>query len=500
MKQPSENLHSLIKSLSRSEKGYFLKTSSINGSENQYIKLFKAIDSQPIYNESRLKEVLKNEPFIKQLHVAKNYLFNTILKSLYIYNGQNSLNYKFSESISSIAALHDRGLQNESLTHILKAKTRAYGFEKFDTLLELIRWQKYILISSSPSGISDSLQKLAGEELEVINILSNISRYRSLYSRIYSLIRMRGSVRDENEEREFKNIMKDPLLGSFKNALSYEAKLLYYQIHLIYSQAEADDKSTCRYSKELINCIDEVPERKNEFMKEYVFGLVENLSALFNLGRFKEARAVIDRLHQLNVRSQEQKEYIFLSTNIIRFMMDIVECKFDDASKLIPETEKQLKTLSRKEIKITEVILYLNIFYIYFALEKYDKALEWLNKILSSKLEIRQDIYSLAHIFNLLVHYELNNIGLLSYAVVNTYRYLYKRKQLYQFEGVVLKFIKRLGKTEDIKEEFKYVKSQILKLLKDPYERIPLGYFDFISWLDSKILNKSFIEVKKQNL
>src|SRR5438105_14131377 len=115
MRKTSENLHALIKSLNKSEKGYFLKNAAKSKRENQFIKIFKAIDLQKTDNEAKIREILINEPFIKQLHVAKKYLFAAITKSLFIYYGQNSLNYKFSEAISSVINLYNRGLHGESL-------------------------------------------------------------------------------------------------------------------------------------------------------------------------------------------------------------------------------------------------------------------------------------------------------------------------------------------------------------------------------------------------
>ena len=500
MRKTSENLHELIKSMNKSEKGYFLKHAAKYNNNNQYIKLFKAIDSQEIYDENRIRESLKNEPFIKQLHVAKRYLFNALMKSLYLYSGQNSLNYQFSEAVSSIAHLYNRGLCDESLKLILKCKKDAYDLQKYDCLPELIRWQKYILLNTLTADVPGLLKKLSDEEKRIIEIISDIFRYRELYIRIYSHIRLEGSARNEEQENEYKNIMKDPLLKSIESASCYESKLLYYQVHLVYSQAEADDKSIYQNSGELIELMDKYPVRINDFLKEYVFALIENLSAAFNLGKFKEALNIISYIRSLDIKSREEKEYIFMSTYIIQFMINIVSCKFNEAALLIPEAESQLKKLRRKNIKAAELILYQNIFYVYFALGNYSKALEWINKILSTKLEIRRDIYSLAHIFSLLVHYELNNLELLSYAVVNTYRYLYKRKNLYKFEEVLLRFLRRISGADDIKDEFKFLKSEILKLMEDPYERIPLSYFDFISWLDSKITGKSFIEAKKSNL
>ncbi len=501
MREPSQNLHKLIKSLSKSEKGYFLKTTkNYNSEDKQYIKLFNAIDAQKEYNETEIKDIFRNELFIQQLHVAKNYLFKIILKSLYLYNSESSLNYKFSEYISTISNLYSRGLYTESLKFILKAKAQAYQFEKFDNILEFIRWEKYITISLTPEDISEKLKMLSKEEFRVLDILFNIMKYRNFYSEIFSLLRKNGSLRGRIEEREYKRIINEPLMKSETNAMSYESKLLYFQVLIIYSQAESNDKNTYTYSGKLIKYMNSNPERINEFIKEYVFAMIENLSSSFNLGKYKESLEVINMLRNLKIKSSEQEEYIFLSTYVIQFLIYIVRCEFYEASLLIAGVEKKLNLHEKKEVRITELLLYQNIFYIYFALGEYEKALAWLNKILSTNFDIRQDIYSLAHIFNLLVHYELNNLELLSYAVVNTYRYLYKRKKLYKFEEIVLKFIRRISKADDITEEFKFLKWNLSKLIDDPFERIPLEYFDFISWLDSKISGLSFIEVKKKKI
>ena len=35
-------------------------------------------------------------------------------------------------------------------------------------------------------------------------------------------------------------------------------------------------------------------------------------------------------------------------------------------------------------------------------------------------------------------------------------------------------------------------------VLTENYEKVALNYFDFISWVDSKIENRSFMEVKSE--
>jgi hypothetical protein len=87
LKTVSDDLYRLIKSLNKSEKGYFKKFAAKNevGSKQNYIVLFDAIDRMEEYDEERLRVSLKKESFIKQLPVYKVYLFNLILKSLSLY-------------------------------------------------------------------------------------------------------------------------------------------------------------------------------------------------------------------------------------------------------------------------------------------------------------------------------------------------------------------------------------------------------------------------------
>ncbi len=86
----SDDLFQLIKSMSRSEKGYFKKYASKHtiGEKNSYVKLFDAIDAQAAYDEDALKQKFRNDRFVSSLYSTKNYLFNLALKSLSAYHSE----------------------------------------------------------------------------------------------------------------------------------------------------------------------------------------------------------------------------------------------------------------------------------------------------------------------------------------------------------------------------------------------------------------------------
>jgi len=163
------------------------------------------------------------------------------------------------------------------------------------------------------------------------------------------------------------------------------------------------------------------------------------------------------------------------------------------ANESIDEIKEGFKRFSGKISKVSEIFCYYNIARIYFGVGNYSDSLAWLNKILNDReVGIRQDLHCSTRILNLIVHYELGNYDLVEYRVTSTQRFLNKRGHLYKFETAFLNFFqKTLPKIIGQKEliiAFKELKKELEQIFKYPFERRALEYFDFISWLNGKIV------------
>jgi hypothetical protein len=93
------------------------------------------------------------------------------------------------------------------------------------------------------------------------------------------------------------------------------------------------------------------------------------------------------------------------------------------------------------------------------------------------------------------VHYELGNFDLLEYIVRSTQRFLNKHHRAYQMEVLLIEHIKKLARTQvpsAKRELFRSLHDQLARLLKDPNESLVFKYFDFLSWVNSKIEGISF--------
>ena len=120
----------------------------------------------------------------------------------------------------------------------------------------------------------------------------------------------------------------------------------------------------------------------------------------------------------------------------------------------------------------------------------------YLNEVLNdNEQNLRQDIYSFARLFNLVIHYELGNYDFLEYVIKSTNRYLNKQERNYEIENTCIKQIRKLSKTPvevNRIEIFDKLNEEISVLLNDQNERVVLEYFNIDAWVKSKINKTSF--------
>jgi hypothetical protein len=143
-----------------------------------------------------------------------------------------------------------------------------------------------------------------------------------------------------------------------------------------------------------------------------------------------------------------------------------------------------------------ELLLTYNKAYSYFGIGEFKLALQYLNVVLNdNEQNLRQDVYSFARLFNLILHYELENYDLLEYVIKSTNRYLSKQEKDYEIEGTCIKYIRKLAKSSNVADKMELLedmKTEVGKLLEDHNERVVLEYFDLESWIDSKLKKVSF--------
>ena len=72
------------------------------------------------------------------------------------------------------------------------------------------------------------------------------------------------------------------------------------------------------------------------------------------------------------------------------------------------------------------------------AVADYEKAIDYLNRIINWKADLRTDLQCYARLLHLIAHYELGNFDLLEYLIKSVYRFMAKMENLSKVEEEIL--------------------------------------------------------------
>lgn len=501
--KPSDELFKLIKSLSKSEKRFFKLTSALQAGEKNYLKIFDFIEGQPMYDENELKTTFKDEVFVKHLPSEKNHLYRLILKSLRVFYSEHSASSILMQEIKNVEILYNKALYKECEKFVNRAKKIAIDNEEFYYWFELISWEKRLLDSASEDGeFTRNLDEIIEEEEMVIAKLRNLAEYQVIYSKINQIFRSGGFSRNDEERKVVESIADYHLIKGKNTALSSRASSICYYIKGLCAATNRNYEDSYAFFKRTKEILDNNPLIKEDLGQRYILTNSHLLHCYIDNRQEKEAREIIQEIRSLEGKkgfnSIDISNRIFTTTYNGEFALNHALGDFQLSKHLIDEVNEKLEIIGNKLLKEQLVLFRYNKAYAYFGLGEYKKALGELNEVLNDNEQVlRQDLFSFARIFNLIIHIELENFDFLEYIVKSTHRYLNKHDKDYSIEKVVIKHVKKLAKcVSSIQKNTVLLdmKEEIANLMKDPQERIILEYFHLPAWVNSKIDKVSLSE------
>jgi tetratricopeptide (TPR) repeat protein len=321
---------------------------------------------------------------------------------------------------------------------------------------------------------------------------------------LFLLLNKQGKVRNTNELNHFKEIIDNTLLKNEGKAQSHETKYLFNHIYSAFYFGTGDYKGSYRFLKKNVELI----ESSTEYFKEepnIYFSMLTNLIYVSSqLKKYDEVFSLMKKLKSIpetfaTRRNEDLEIKLFSSAMSIEITLYNSLGEFEKAIQLVPKIETGLERFDEKLSKLRKAYFYFNIAVANFGAEKFTNALRWTNKFFNeSQIDEGQDIYCFTQLLNMIIHIELKNDDIVPYIFKSTYRYLKTRNRVYKFENVFLEFIERLMKTQKPEEQLKHYKilrEELIRLSKDSFEKTAFEYFDFISWVESKIGKSSFRKI-----
>ena len=408
--------------------------------------------------------------------------------------------------------LYRKALYKECNKFVKRAKSLARKYEKFYYWFELINWEKKLLEEAYESGIfSKDLDKLIEEETQVIEKLRNLAEYHILYSKINYIFRSGGFTRNEKEREIVAGIADYHLIKGKNTALSTRATTICYYIKGLCAASTRDYEDALINFKKAKSVMDSKPYIKEDLQTRYIHTLNFLMHCYIDTHRFDQAEDVVRQLKALendkdyyNAIDKIWNNVLFTSIYIGQMQLYNRQGNFERTLELVPEIQKSLEEYGDKINKEKLLLFTYNTAYAYFGVGNFKLALRYINEVLNDNEKmLRQDIYSFSRIFNLMIHFELNNHDFLEYDMKSTARYLNKHEKDYEVERLFMKEMRNLARINSESDQIKIFKEfshKLEELLKIDRENVILEYFDLKSWLRSKIEGISLSQAIEESM
>jgi len=504
----SNHLFELIKSLNKSEKRYFKLYSSRHtiGEQNNYNLLFDFIEKMPVYDESLIHVHFDGESFLNRFSITKGRLYNIILKSLDLFYSTSSIDSQIYTMIHSADILFNKGLYTQAEKILNSAEKQTIKHGKNILLLEIKNKQKKLIEKELYSDIkTHQISKILSAESQILEEIGNQQKLWHTKSLLFNELNKKGVIRSKSEIKNLDNII-DQLKSLNLDQCNGKTKYLYHHIYSAYYFALNDLQNSYEHLLKTKLIIDDDMHLFEDKPNVYFSVLTNLIYIATKLKKYKDGNSFLKILKKLpsskNYHSTIDLDIkYFSSIYSLELFLKMEELDYAAAENLIPAIEQGYEKYGNQINNIRKAYIDFKIAIVYLSIGKYDLALNWINKILNSEgIDKKQDIYCFSQIINLILHFEMKNLRFLPYALNTTKRYLKGRNRLFKFEELFLKTIGKISKEDlnkfDIEDILLPIQSELYNLKQDHFEQIVFEYFDFATWVKSKIEGKTFLELK----
>lgn len=497
-------LHDLIKSLSKSEKRFFKLTASGEQNAAQITALFNELE------KSSSAEIAKPSKQFSKLLKPNNLIdsaYCTILKSQRTFYAESISAYRFKDEISNLRNLLDKAQYKQCRKMLNKLKEEILKDENFNFLLEILSIEKNLLDIENKFGVAfKPLEDLIKEEQLLITKSKNIGEYAQAFSKLNYLVRQSMVAKTGKGFDAYDKMLASLQLRNKEKCLSKKAEVLYHHTRaLCFSQKRDNENKRVEFS-EMIQLMDKNPFLIDEYPKRYLSAINNILSVEINNLHYMTAEKLIDKFILLKnhpaFNTTDLQLKIFTSTSNAQLLIYTDGGKTDKALPVVKHINEQIDLYKDKINKEELLIFYYNFTNLYIYSDNFKEAGRYLDMLLNENdKHLRQDLQSFSRLQNILLNYELNKIPQLKY-MLKIASDLYKsQKPQFKAEKLVLQMFEDLINSNDKQPIWKRYKASFSELFKDQYECIANYYIDFMAYIESKISNKKIGDIifEKQN-
>ena len=495
----TDALFQLVRSLEKSEKRHFklyIKRSS--GKEDlKIIQLFDALEKQQEYDEKQLLIKLKGvtKP---QLANLKTHLYKQLLSSLRLLKTTENTDLQLSEHLDHARLLYNKGLKIQSLRILEKAKELARTNQKFNFLAQVISLEKKIETLHITRSTLEKTEQLTHEALEISAHIDRVTRLSNLALLLYRWYVKFGHARNVEDEKDIKAFFKSNIPPAITAINGFYENLYLYQSYCWYAFIRQDFLMYYRYSEKWIALFELHPTMIAVETGHFIKGMHNLLNAHFDLRNYRKFQGTLRRFEAFSQTPVAQHHDNFrihtsIYINVARINWHLMTGTFKEGLTLIPGIEANLKEYALYVDRHRILVFNYKIATLYFGAEAYEKAIDYLQRIINGPLDLRNDLQCYARLMHLMAHYELGNDDIIESLIKSVYRFMAKMKNLTVVEEEMFRFLRNSFRVSprQLKPELEKLLYKIKHLEKNRFETRAFAYLDVVSWVESKVYGKS---------
>lgn len=492
-------IHSLEKAEKRNFKLYIKRNSSRD--DLKIVRLFDALDKMEEYDERILLKKLKDveKP---QLANLKTHLYKELLASLRDLKSADSIELQLNEQLDYARLLYNKGLFQQSLRFLEKAKEMGFTYGKYNFLSQIISLEKKIETLFITRSMRERSEKLAEEAIEVSGHIYRVFLLSNLAIKLYSFYIENGHARSRAEEKEVIELFEVNMPPQAKKAKGFYELLYLYQSYTWFAFIRQDFLMYYRYSQKWVDLFEKDPIRIRVETGHYIKGMHNLLNAHFDLRNYKAFTRVMQAFEAFQETAFCQQHDNFRIHTFVYIMSakinwHLMTGTFREGLALIPTLLEKLDEIALHVDQHRIMVFNYKIAMLYFGSGDYSTSIDYLQKIIHQPVDLRYDLQAYARLVHLMAHYEMGNFDLTEYLSKSVYRFMAKMKNLTVVEEEIFRFLKTSFRVSarQLKPEFEKLLHNIKHLEKNRFETRAFAYLDIISWVESKVYNKTMGQI-----
>ena len=490
-----DDLFQLIKSLGKGEKRNFklYMQRSSPGGELKVVQLFDALDRMAEYDEALL---LKKNPGVQksQLSNLKGHLYRQILASLRLIRDEGNLDLQLHEMFGNARLLYNKGLYLQALKVLERLKQLARQHYQFTYVQQAIFFERKIEAMYITRSMEARADELADESELVQRRLDSVNRLSNLSLQLYGWYIKHGHARHKADEEAVDFYFQTHCPPKAEQLQGFYERLYLYQSHCWLSFIKQDFLTYYRYAQKWVDLYHSEPGMIPVETIQYIKGMHNLLGALYDLKqapRFLEMLARFEGFYESELvqHSTNYKIQTFVYLYISKIHRHYLEGTFTRGLGLVDELMALLEEYDPYIDQHRVLVFYYKIACLYFGAGKFDEAIEYLNRIIHQKYELRIDLQCYARLLHLIAHFELGNADLLPYLAKSVYRFMGKMGNLSAVEEAMFAFLRQNfhKPINKLQEPLRQLLHTLKQLEGKRSEARAFAYLDVVSWIEAKL-------------